>query len=397
MRPIGFIIILWLFGPGLISAQSDKDFVYYNQKTYDLFLSEQWHELIVEGKEAIRAGYDFFYLRQRLGIAYYQLEQYGRAVPHLYKALNLNKVNLLTKEYLYYALLFSGRSGEAARFAQAAGQGAPVSVSALGSHKWSDQETIVDGLDVYSISLSHPLTNQFRLTHAFEYVNQQFVELLEEEVTPPNGNGNGQPQTILVENRFNYDQSIYRLRGDLAMTKGWQTGFTFQNIWGENEGTQFNQQAYWLYVGKSFSILKMELEGGYANFAEQDILQVGMNVVIYPMANTHFYYQAGFSVKSSAGETQHWINQRIGLRLVGRLWAEGFMDFGEISYFQEVKGIIAYNIADPIRSRVGGNLQYWPGNKWMIFLQYQQEQKTYSGTLEDYRHQGLALGLNFQF
>lgn len=395
MRPIGFIIIIWLLGTGLISAQSDKNFAYYNQKTYDLYLSEQWHELIEEGKEAIQAGYDFFYLRQRIGIAYYQLEQYGRAVPHFYAALDFNKANIVTQEYLYYALLFCGRSGEAASFAKAAEQADPVSVFALGSHKWSDQQSIVDALNVYSAGLSHPLSDQFRLTHAFEYVNQQFVELREEEIRPPNGNG--PPRTVLVEHRFHYDQNIYRLRGDLALKRGWQTGFTFQHIWGENEGYTFNQQAYWLYLGKSFSILRLELEGGYANFADQDIFQAGINTVIYPMANTHLYYQAGFSLKNSGGETQHWINQRIGVRLAAKLWVEGVLDFGEVNYYQEAKGIIAYNIADPIRSRIGANLQYWTGRKSMIFLQFQQEQKTYSATLEDYRHQGLMLGLNVQF
>lgn len=393
MRSIVIIIIILVFGLGRASTQAEKDFVYYNQKTYELYLSGQWPELIEEGKEAIRAGYDFYYLRQRLGIAYYELKQYGRAVPHFYAALGFNQENAITKEYLYYSLLFSGRSGEAGIFADAVGLSPPASIFALGSYKWSDQETIVDALEVYSAGLSHAISKQFRLTHAFEYVNQHFLEYLEEEIS----NGNGPGRTVLVENPYNYDQSIYRLRGDLELGKAWQTGFTFQNIWGENEGYEFNQQAYWLYLGKSFSIFRLELEGGYANFAEQDIFQAGLNTVIYPLANTRLYYLIGLNIKNAEGKTQQWLNQKLGLRLAPGLWAEGLVDFGEISYYQEAKGAIAYNIADPIRSRIGANLQYWPSNKWMIFLQFQQEQKTHLNTLEDFRHQGLMLGLNFQW
>jgi hypothetical protein len=397
MRPIVIIIIIiWIWAPSLLNAQAqpDKDFIYYNQKTYELYLSKNWDALIQEGKEAIDAGYDFFYLHQRIGIAYYELEQYSRAVTHFYNALDFNKEHPVTQEYLYYALLFSGRAAEARLFAQAAGQPLPISLFALGSHKWSDQQTVVDQLNVYSVSLTHYLSKKLLITHSIEYINQQFVEFTEEEVPRPGG---GPPRIIRVENRYNYDQNLYRLKGDLQLGRGWQTGLTFQHIWGENEGFQFSQQAYWGYLGKSFSVLRLELEGGYANFEAQDIFQVGMNAVLYPLANTNLYYQAGFSVKNSADETQHWINQRVGIRLAPGLWAEGLVDFGDINYFQEAKGVIAYNIADPIRSRVGANLQYWPGKRWMLFLQFQQEQKTYALTDADYQHQGLMLGLHLQW
>lgn len=395
MRQTGLILMLWIMSLSILGAQNNKDFVYFNQRTYELYLSGNWQDLIDEGQEALRAGFDFFYLRQRIGIAYYELEKYGKAVPHFYAALQWNQEDPLTKEYLYYALLWSGRSAEARIFAASADQTSPLSVSAFASYKWSDQKTVVDAMEVYTAGLSHSLSNRIRLTHSFEYLNQQFVELLEEEVPRPGGNG--PPRIITVENRFSIDQRLYRLGGDVQWKKGWQTGFTVQHIWGGHAEGQFNEQAYWLYMGKSFAIAKLELEGGYANFSQQDIFQIGMQVVIYPMANTNAYYQAGVTLKQVGSDRQHWINQRMGVKLSKGLWAEALFDFGEINYYQERKGVIVYNIGDPIRSRVGGNLQYWPTNNILIFLQYQKEQKTYALDLVDYHHQGLVLGTEVNF
>ena len=84
---------------------------------------------------------------------------------------------------------------------------------------------------------------------------------------------------------------------------------------------------------------------------------------------------------------------RQGIILVQHL-LEALFDFGEINYYQEMKGVIAYNIGDLIRSRIGGNLQFWPTDKTQIYLQYQLENKTYAVDLVEYQHQGLMLGVN---
>ena len=46
------------------------------KKTFGLYKEQNWSELIFWGKKAISEGNDYFYLRMRLGIAFYKRNNY---------------------------------------------------------------------------------------------------------------------------------------------------------------------------------------------------------------------------------------------------------------------------------------------------------------------------------
>ncbi len=69
--------------------------------------------MIKAGEEAIELGIDYYYLRMRVGIAAYELEDYSKAISHFKKALEFNSADDTAKEYLYFAYKFLGREMEA--------------------------------------------------------------------------------------------------------------------------------------------------------------------------------------------------------------------------------------------------------------------------------------------
>ncbi len=109
------ILIIWLIFT-LYAASAQSDFRALDSAMYHNTLSGNWEEVISRGNEALDEGIDYFYLRMRMGIASYNLDNYRAAVRHFGKAREFNPDNGTVNNYLYYAYRFSGRRPEAAFF-----------------------------------------------------------------------------------------------------------------------------------------------------------------------------------------------------------------------------------------------------------------------------------------
>src|ERR1039457_6036722 len=71
-------------------------------KSYQLYLDKNWKELISFGNKAVENGFDYYYLRMRIGTAYYEQKNYRTAQEHFWKAYQFNSTDDLSMEYLYY-------------------------------------------------------------------------------------------------------------------------------------------------------------------------------------------------------------------------------------------------------------------------------------------------------
>ena len=72
-------------------AQDAADFKTINEKTYRLYTQEKWDSLILLDKQDVVLEVDYFYLRMRLGIAWYSTKNYRKASTHFEKALAFNQ------------------------------------------------------------------------------------------------------------------------------------------------------------------------------------------------------------------------------------------------------------------------------------------------------------------
>lgn len=113
MGRAGLVMILLLFFAGLANAQLENDFRRVDSSMYHASISENWDEVIQVGKEALRHDIDYYYLRMRMGLAYFNKQNYRNSAKQMEKALEFNPEDPLAKEYLYYALIYSGQDDEA--------------------------------------------------------------------------------------------------------------------------------------------------------------------------------------------------------------------------------------------------------------------------------------------
>src|SRR5207248_2114987 len=105
----GLILITMIFISGKLLAQDTLNFRMVDTKTYDWYVAKNWDSVIEIGNRAIGQNIDYYYLRMRIGIAYYEKKKFRKAENHFTKALFFNSSSDAGKQYLYYCYLYSGQ------------------------------------------------------------------------------------------------------------------------------------------------------------------------------------------------------------------------------------------------------------------------------------------------
>ena len=111
MYRITFIIVFTIVALSVFAAdQLEKAQV--DAATYRYYTEGNWKALIEAGREAERAGIDFYYLQLRMGTAYYQLGNYRMAAKYFTKAYHENPSYEYARQMLENSLKFSGSDAE---------------------------------------------------------------------------------------------------------------------------------------------------------------------------------------------------------------------------------------------------------------------------------------------
>ena len=103
-----FIILTFVLAFNLRSQEA-VNFRELDSAMYANTVAGNWEKVIMTGKAALRDGIDYYYLRYRLGLAYFGLRNYRRAAGHFEKALSFNNYSKTANEYLYYSYLYTAQ------------------------------------------------------------------------------------------------------------------------------------------------------------------------------------------------------------------------------------------------------------------------------------------------
>lgn len=95
------------------TVNGQRDFIQTDIQTYRLFTEQKWDSLLLTGKKALHDGIDFYYLRVRMGVAYFEQKKYFPAVRHLKAAHEQNPSDSYVNYYLFYALRYTNQFEEA--------------------------------------------------------------------------------------------------------------------------------------------------------------------------------------------------------------------------------------------------------------------------------------------
>jgi tetratricopeptide (TPR) repeat protein len=90
----------------LLRAQDTLTSATVESESYSLYMQKNWDELISFGNKALRKGFDYYYLRYRLGVSYFAEKKYLVAQVHFEKAIAFNSTDE-AMEYLYYCYIYT--------------------------------------------------------------------------------------------------------------------------------------------------------------------------------------------------------------------------------------------------------------------------------------------------
>lgn len=173
----------------LLSSQAQEKITALaaQNETYALFQEQNWKKLIEVGKLAIESNHDFYYLRLRVGIAYFQLNKYLLAEKHFNAAIGFYSGSELAQEYLYYCYLYTGKT----EYAHLLNKDFPESLKKRINQKSIEfifaeygikaasedfrpifEDANIDDAHHFQVGLKHDLFNKFSLFHAVTHFNQ---------------------------------------------------------------------------------------------------------------------------------------------------------------------------------------------------------------------------------
>ncbi|MCB0494976.1 MAG: hypothetical protein KDC79_02475 [Cyclobacteriaceae bacterium] len=399
MRKIILIGLLVLESASL--AAQTRTFAWYDKYTYDAYQRKDWNEVITVGKEAIEDGFDFFYLRLRIGIAYYEQEKYRASIPYFEKALEFNSDDPLTVEYLYYAYKFSGRALDAglvySEYKPQAKSRSIKSPNGFVTGFYSEAGLKMIGpstpdfgtLKYVHIGAQQQLGSRLNLYQGYARISQNIYN--NEWVST----GQGFRQSYVTLSTTKYVQNEYYAKATFPILKGLQLvgSIHLQSI---TDTVSYNNQAFLGGISTSFKPLDIYASYGFAEVNSIQHNQFTLGSTIYPTLNMNMYIQTTFTYHSSEGSSNTVAYGKLGLRTGKNTWFEFYGSFGDLRNVQELDGFYFYNLTDKLRNRAGVTSIFLLGKKVKLFAGYSIENHTEETNELDYKQHYLFTGLKFE-
>jgi len=391
-RLIISIGLLLLMASG-IKAQEPLNFNEINNETYRLFLAEEWDSVIVLGKTAVKQDVDFYYLRIRMGIAFYSQQKYRQASVHFKNALEFNHADPLSLEYLYYSLLFSGQADRASlvrkefkgdlalklppqkgKFIDRIGaeylfcKGQTDDLLSDPDLLFSDLppgvQHITRNYSNASLSLSNSIVPGFRLKHAYTYLTKTSYQYYNDGLSLP----------------LQEDQQVYQHQYYISPAITTKSGLTFMPMFhllsihvqvpvesgqGFQGGNSDPILAYLdeldivsgLEISLAAGTLDLHLGAWYANLNHRDQIQNRLGLTWYPLGNLNFYAGGYLNTQyemSRPAELLRIIPElQLGLAIKETIWLNLNVAMGEMTNYLEQNGSLVFNsLSDVIHKKV---------------------------------------------
>jgi len=383
-----------------VEAQENTSFNRINTETYRLYLEQNWDSLIDVGKMALKADVDYYYLRMRLGIAFYSKKNYRSAARHFSAALEQNSGDPVSLEYLYFCRLYSGQTEQAqqvrkqfkgdlalklpppnGKFFDRSGaeylylsgvkddlfkdptELYPLDVDGIQSttrHYSNATVSLVNSL-APGVTLSHTYTFLFKSSHYFSNDGTTAVYL---------------PDQQLVQNQYYFSPGFTTSSGYTFMPMIHILGIHFQAVYDAGQGFQGGTPS--LVLGtlketdfvtgmgfkKNMGAVDLHLGGWYSTLNGAEQVQGRVGLTWFPLGNLNLYAGAygnsQYELFSNGERVIRMIPEMLlGFGISGKVWVDLNAAMGEMTNYLENNGSIVYNsISEVIHKKVRFSLSF---------------------------------------
>lgn len=425
MRSFLSIILILLATNAFSQEYLDVEAVH--ERSLEYFEEQQWRKLIRLGEEALKQGIESYLLRVRIGIAYYELEEYANAIPHLRKAVSTGYSDGITKEHLYYSYLQMGREEDAndvffdmtdtrqrknkpltndfiydATGAFSFGisnDGSKNSEADLDGSSNAFGEQVILGDQIYfDAGLSQLPLRWLKIRYAFSYLNSNRTKQFMSGNASVSENYTHKEGHLYNEFSFRADEGfVISPSGHYVNIKETLPTAVFDSAstTSGKDAANGNAQEIYYSIGDSvneqkdfvlsvtfnkwISVFKAGLSASFSYLNGEHQTQYGAALSAFPFSRNVLYAGIEAVFHSQNSVTNVIISPSAGVKITEAMWAYGFASFGRMNNYNEMNGFIVYNNPDVITLKYGAELRYnFPFNM-SASLSYngQQREKKY--------------------
>lgn len=382
------IIILSIF---LIArAGSSQDFKTVDLETYNLYMQQDWEELIRTGKAGLKQDIDYYYLRMRIAIAYYEINNYKASQVHFIKALKFNEGDPVASEYLYYAYLFAGQTQQAAILAKDFSPSMMEKINPLPGkfvdrialeylYNVNDTKDLLSNPDQYfsglppgyqlvtinysnlNAMLHQNFSPGITLTHAYTYLNKTNYYYYNDGLTPF-----GFDEQKVFQNQY-YIAPAFTTKQGLSIAPSFHylkirfqvpyivTGGGGAGPGGGVSSIQFSDLVSDHFVvgmnlSQALGRFTIRLGGIYSSMNEASQVTGTAGLTWYPKGNLDLYLGTSLSLHNENTNLNNTVelipDLLIGFGIASRVWIEFSGSYGNMRNYTEGNGYIVYNGLD---------------------------------------------------
>ena len=415
------ILILSFLASFSMSAQEKISFAELDKGTFDLYQKSDWKGLKEMANRGLDSGFDYYYIRMRLGIAYYETNRFEKAVVHFKKALEFNQNDPVALEYLYYSLYFSGRKAESVLVASEMPEATRKKIGLPGENSITSAffeggmvttrqpDSLVSfkpvGPYVYqyllkdymylSGGISKNMGPRFSITASVNHM--RFNALQEGTIKNPEI-----PFPQYFEWGHQNSQTGFYLGSEYLIKPGWTLGLAGHIIGGKFNYMRYNNQqgmgkelftewnidysdfVFFGRISRRVKTLEAGLAASLTDLGDITRFQPGIELNWYPLGNINFYLQANVDRIMPVEDLKDgdWVFQGLaGFKAFSKLWLEAHAALGRMTGWTEKSAYIVYNNQDPILRRMGANIiipEIIPGLSLTFRYQLQQREHSWS-------------------
>lgn len=404
-----FLITLMLTSlfSGFVGAQEVENKKKVDTDTYKLYVEKDWYKLIDAGEEAFKKGIDFYYLRMRIAMAYYYTGSYRRAEKHFRKAEEIGYKNDIADEFIYYSLIYAGRSDDAKLWGENISVGMKKKLgldrktffntfgfSNTYSFNPESYDTPIDNVsstdgwrnitknyNLFSINAGNQIGKGVKINYQFSrldkenfyYYNDESADILDKSrkveqnqfyisfsVRPSLGFElffGGHYVNIKVNKKsFTLSQANQANQGN---SNGNENG-NVNNIDIASSASTIDERLFFLGLSKESGAFSSEFAAYFSNFNNNTQSQFDLSIRYYPLGNLNLYTNSIFSLYNDKGGYENRngmvFNQKIGFMVSKYLWMEAFTSLGEMNNFVVNRGTGIFNGLEMVKNYSGVNI-----------------------------------------
>ena len=410
------IIILFILSVSKMHAQTPEQIAEVDRISYEQFQQKDFKKLKETVKDALANDIDFYYLRLRVGILAYDKKNFEYAIPHFKKALEFAPLDTLSKEYLYYAYVFTSRQEMANEFASKQGilfqqkvgykrkpfdfigiDGGAVITDNISANKDKSfkgntnqgkaERSLNGNLYFGELFFQNTIKNRLHINNSFSVFNTSSRH--EFELTKLNF------ETITNARTFNNLNFQYNLGLSYITKKDWTIALGLgyyrvkSNTFSAGQPDLLNNTvpitvdtiAINSFLG-SITISKriknvqpfLQISASNLNAVKQAQIEGGLTY--FPLGNYNLYGTTTAAYLRNGTINQYVIKQQIGFKLLKWWWSELNFNYGNLSNYHANNGFTTYNTSDAIKLQTGIDFNFYIKKHVQLNIGYTLQQRT---------------------